>query len=151
MVRYFYRTSYVSSGSFAVVPEPNPQNRIIMQRTPPMFPPNVWNVWGATLRNESRTNNICEGWNSKFYKLIGYPHPPLWRFLEAIRQEDGAVRFKLHQISVGDSEKHILPEHLSRFNTRLHNLCLRKHQNDITMEEFLNGVARNICHVRTLN
>ena len=49
-----------------IIPNANPP-----RRTPPMFPPAMWNQFENTLRGEHRTNNICEGWNHAFNVLVG--------------------------------------------------------------------------------
>lgn len=41
------------------------------RRVSPLFPPNIWNVYEATLQGQNRTNNQCEGWNNRFSNLIG--------------------------------------------------------------------------------
>ncbi|KAL8577385.1 hypothetical protein ACOMHN_060207 [Nucella lapillus] len=43
---------------------------IRMRRIPPLFAPAIWNVHNATIDNNPRTNNICEGWNNKFMNLM---------------------------------------------------------------------------------
>ena len=37
-----------------------------MRRIPPRYPPALWNVHQATMDDEPRTNNQCEGWNNRF-------------------------------------------------------------------------------------
>ena len=49
-----------------------------LRRTPPLFPPSVWKVHEATLNDGHRTNNICEGCNNKFIKMVGHHHPSVW-------------------------------------------------------------------------
>ena len=43
-----------------------------LQRAPPRFPPELWNVHEATVNGAPRTNNQCEGWNNRFFHLVGY-------------------------------------------------------------------------------
>jgi len=38
----------------------------------------ITTVHEATLQNEERTNNICEGWNNSFASMVGHAHPFLW-------------------------------------------------------------------------
>jgi hypothetical protein len=36
----------------------------------------------ATVNGDARTNNMCEGWNNKFFNLVGHSHPSIWRVIE---------------------------------------------------------------------
>ncbi|KAG7160879.1 hypothetical protein Hamer_G007643, partial [Homarus americanus] len=47
-----------------------------MRHTSPMFAPHLWNVHDATMNNNARTNNICVGWNNKFFNLDAVGNPP---------------------------------------------------------------------------
>ena len=40
--------------------------RLVIQRNPPMFPASIWIMHEATVNGDTRTNNVCESWNSKF-------------------------------------------------------------------------------------
>ena len=62
--------------------------RIVLQRTPPLFPVEIWNVNAATIRGEERTNNACEGWNSSFKKLLNENHLSLWKLINAIQMDE---------------------------------------------------------------
>ncbi|CAG2208660.1 unnamed protein product [Mytilus edulis] len=73
----YFDATYVS-GNMRRNPAPGQGLRLVMRRTPPMFPPTIWNVHDATVNGDSRTNNVCEGWNNKFFNLVGYAHPSIW-------------------------------------------------------------------------
>jgi hypothetical protein len=47
-------------------------DNIPLRRSPHMFPPAIWNVPDATVNGDARTNNMCEGWNNKFFNLVGH-------------------------------------------------------------------------------
>ena len=55
------------------------------RRVAPLYQPAVWNVHDATLADQERTNNVCEGWNHAFASLIGHAHPSLWVLLSRSR------------------------------------------------------------------
>jgi len=57
-----------------------------IRRTPPLFPPLLWNVHNMTLAGEDHTNNLCESWNCGFASLVGHHHPSLWTLIEALQQ-----------------------------------------------------------------
>ncbi len=46
--------------------------------SPARFPPSTWNVHLQTIRRDHRINNLCEGWNNKFARLVGHSHPTTW-------------------------------------------------------------------------
>ena len=46
-----------------------------------MFPLPTWNYRDVTLAGGSRTNNICEGWNNAFARLVGNQHPSLHKLI----------------------------------------------------------------------
>ena len=45
-------------------------NNIRAHRIPPRFPSATWNIHERTLADEPRTNNLCEGWNSRFSSIM---------------------------------------------------------------------------------
>ena len=58
---YYFDSIYVS-GTFRSVRSTNGKKKItqVAQR----FSPTTWNVHDATLSDQARTNNYCEGWNN---------------------------------------------------------------------------------------
>ena len=64
------------------VPNANPP-----RRSPPMFPPIIWNVLQVTLAGDDRTNNICEGFNHAFNAMVGQRYPPLYVALDALQKD----------------------------------------------------------------
>lgn len=62
-----------------------------LRRTPPMFPIEKWNMHCITLNNQPRTNNICEAWNNKFFRLVGHSNPTVWKIIECLRAEASNV------------------------------------------------------------
>ena len=45
-----------------------------------------WDVHNVTLADGSRTNNICEGWNSSFAKPFGSSHPHLYKLMSFLKK-----------------------------------------------------------------
>ncbi|XP_076069274.1 uncharacterized protein LOC143041337 [Oratosquilla oratoria] len=74
------------------------------RRTPPMLPPEKWNMHQATLNNQPRTKNICEGWNNKFFSLVGHSNPTVWKLIECLQAEAASIDGVLLQ-----KERGILP------------------------------------------
>jgi len=48
-------------------------------------------VHTITLEGGSRTNNVCEGWNNSFSKLLGHSHLTIWRAIDSIRKNQSQV------------------------------------------------------------
>lgn len=65
----YFETTYVT-GTYRPV-QRNGEQRLTMRRVPSMFPPSIWSVHSATVDSDPRTNNVGEGWNNKFFTLVG--------------------------------------------------------------------------------
>ena len=70
----YFDANYVNGAFRSVMMD----GRLRFRRTPPRFPPDVWNVHEATKVGEARTNNACESWNNGFKYLVGHANPSLW-------------------------------------------------------------------------
>lgn len=86
LVTYFDNT-YVSG----TVRRPNTDaedGRFLLRltRSPPLLPPQVWNVHESTVNGMDRTNNVSEGWNHAFASMVGHSHPSVWRIQAALQQ-----------------------------------------------------------------
>ena len=46
-------------------------------RRPPMYEPQLWNVYVATLEGRAVTNNASEGWHNMFAVMVERKHPDL--------------------------------------------------------------------------
>ncbi|PSN40286.1 hypothetical protein C0J52_22092 [Blattella germanica] len=57
--------------------------------TPPLFTPDIWNVYQLVLDGRQRTNNSVEGFHSKLGKVVVAHHANIWRFLENIKKNPG--------------------------------------------------------------
>ena len=94
-----------------------------LQRVPPCFPPELWNVHEATVSGAPLTNNQCDGWNNRFSHLVGYKHPSIWMLVEAIQMENQKVMTLIAQDLIGQPpRKRIRPQYVS-LQTRLLTLC----------------------------
>ena len=77
----YFLTNYVFG---PVIP-----NRVPPANAPPMFPPQLWNIFQVTIQGGSRTNNICEGWKHSF-NLYRWPTTPT--FLQGNREHPKGLR-----------------------------------------------------------
>lgn len=48
-------------------------------------------MYEQAVSGEQRTNNVVEGYRSKFQKLIVVHHANLWRFIEELKKEEHDV------------------------------------------------------------
>lgn len=121
------------------------ENNIRFRKLPPMYPPAVWNVNESTLNNCNRTNNIVEGWNNRFSKLVGQKHPTIWKLIRKIKNEINADRAKLAIDALGEpKESSTKRGHYKTINIRLKELVKRQNEGNITIGEFLTAVSNNI-------
>jgi hypothetical protein len=139
---YFNKT-YVT-GSYRQVQPAHGQVGVRLQRVPPRYPPEVWNVHGATINDDPRTNNQCEGWNNRFFHLVGYKHPPIWTLIDAIKKEECKTRTLIAQDAIGQPPQKRIRREYRDLQTRLCNLCHDRIARRKTVEEFLAGVGHNI-------
>ena len=80
----YFDSTYISGRLRQQNPAQNQAGRLVLRHNPPMFPPAIWNVHDATVNGDARTNNMCEGWNNKFFNLVEHAHPStcIWRVIE---------------------------------------------------------------------
>ena len=86
LVSYF-NTTYVSGGYRQSTSRRQATVAVRLRPYPPLFSPDIWNVHEATLSNQERTNNVCEGWNNAFASPIGHLNPSLWTLLLALQKD----------------------------------------------------------------
>ncbi len=61
---------------------------VVSEGSPVQFPPSTWIAHLQTLRRDHRTNNLCEGWNNKFVRLVGHSQPTTWNGVAAMQKDD---------------------------------------------------------------
>jgi len=136
----YFDSNYVSGPFRAVLSE----GRLRFRRTPPRFPPNVWNVFQATVTDEARTNNVCESWNHGFKHLVGHTNPSLWSVLECI-QKDNAMS----EMEIFRAERGLQKAKRERRGTRAHQkvmkrLCREVADGSKSVVQFLDAVGHCI-------
>ena len=105
LVEYF--STNCVNGTYRRVQTADEDGTIVVRvrRSRPRFPPALWNVHDATINNEPRTNNQCEGYNNRFAYLVGHTHPDIWEFIDAIKGEECYVSTVVHSDNRGDPPK----------------------------------------------
>ena len=137
----YFDSTYVS-GTFRRVTTND--LRVALRRQPPRYPKEVWNVHNATIQNCPRTNNICEGWNSKFYHLVNGNHPTIWRLISALKKEEASVATVIAQDAVGVHPKKRVKRVYVDLQRKLKNLCQDVVSNRKTIPEFLSAAGHCI-------
>ncbi|KAK2151412.1 hypothetical protein LSH36_364g03016 [Paralvinella palmiformis] len=111
----------------------------------PHMPPSTWNVNSITLKGGSRTNNICEGWNNAFEKLVGNAHPIIWRAIDSIWKDQAQVATALLRGLRGESPAKRVTRHTHKLQSKLHNLCTDRYDNSKTVLDLLKGIGHCRC------
>ena len=145
LVNYFDAT-YVT-GSIRRIQRPVASHLIQplrLRRTPPLFPPSIWNVYDVTLAGANRTNNLCESWNCGFASLVGHPHPSLWTLIEALQQDEALATTAITQEARGQPPVKRVKRSTQQLQSRLLSLCVARRDNKKTTTEMLEGLGHNI-------
>ena len=140
----YFDSTYISGGLRQQNPAQNQAVRLVLRRSPPMFPPAIWNVHDATVNGDARTNNMCEGWNNKFFNLVGHAHPSIWRVIEWCQKEEATVRTIIQQDAVGNPPGKRTQQRQDQLQERLQSICRDPTIGQKTIAEFLCGVGWNI-------
>ena len=54
---------------------------------PPLFPPQLWNVYRWTLQGSMKTNNVVEGWHCWLNKKLAGSEGDLYKFVKVLMAE----------------------------------------------------------------
>jgi hypothetical protein len=109
-----------------------------------MLPPAIWIVHNATVNGDARTNNMCEGWKSKLFNLVGHVHPFMWRVIEWCQKEEATVLTIILQDAVGNPPVKLTQQRHVQLQERLQNLCRDLTTDQKTIAEIFCGVGSNI-------
>lgn len=111
------------------------------RRRDPLFPKSLWNCFLLTADGLPRTNNSVEGWHREFGSLLGADHPNLWKFIDALRKEQGINETKIEQYLAGQTP----PPSRKRYRelaARL--LAVVEDYGNRSVLEYLKGIASNL-------
>ncbi|KAL8614049.1 hypothetical protein ACOMHN_023284 [Nucella lapillus] len=115
-----------------------------VRRIPPLFPPGLWNVHEATMRDGNRTNNQCEAWNLGFSHLVGHNHPSLWTLINALQKDYALVCTSLLQDARGEPPRKRVKRSSKDLQTRLKAICTQHRDGVKTLEEALRALGHCI-------
>ena len=142
LVNYFDST-YVT-GPVRRIQRQDDQLTLRLRRNDPLYPASKWNVHEATLTDGVRTNNQCESWNNGFRHLVGQAHPSVWTALESFQMDEAQASTTLIQNARGQPPAKRVRRTTLRHQERLHTLCCRRRDGDISVEDMLKGVGHTI-------
>jgi len=113
------------------------------RRTPPLFPPIVWNVYDATLAGRQHINNVCEGWNHAFANMVGHHYPSLWCLLGALQHDQAiaATALLVLQDARGLPPAKRVKRAVQQHQQRLHKLCCDRRDGTKTAEAPLRTIG----------
>ena len=69
---------------------------------PALFPINMWNHHFDTALGLPRTTNAVEAWHRSFKATVGCQHPNFWKFITALKREQGLVEIRQAKYIAGD-------------------------------------------------
>ena len=139
----YFDSTYISGRLRQQNPAQNQAVRLVIRHSPHMFPPAIWNVHDDTVNGDARTNNMREGWNNKFFNLVGYAHPSIWRVIEWCQKEEATVRTIIQQDAVGYPPVKRTQQRHVQLQELFQNLWRELATGQKTIAEFLCGVGWN--------
>ena len=104
----------------------------------------MWNVFDTTLRDGQRTNNICEGFNNAFRRLVGQNHPSIWVFIECVQKDVREVSTTLAMIERGDPPTKRLRKSSQDLQKKFKKLCVEYLSGGKDFKTFINSVGYTI-------
>ncbi|CAK9294704.1 unnamed protein product [Gordionus sp. m RMFG-2023] len=112
-------------------------------RIEPRFPPETWNANQSTLSDEEPTNNQCEGWNHRFFNLVGNKHPSIWVLIKKMKCEVAADETKLERWRVGSWTSKSKSQS-SNNQIQLKKLCEEYRDGVRSLPDFIKAISFNI-------
>ena len=109
-------------------------------RRPPLFPPEMWNLYHRTLNREDRTNNHAEAAHRRLHAELGMHHPTIWKFIDALRKVQKGRDSYYEQLVAGHNPPLKLKKHREA-DERIGKI-VSEYSNRIPLE-YLRGLAYN--------
>jgi len=142
MLTYFDDT-YVR-GTFRRVRCASNPLRMRLQRTSPLYPPPVWNVYDATCCGTERTNNSCQGWNNGMAGLVGHQHPSVFHLVSVLQQDAALAETLIIQDARGQAPAKRQRRAVQLHQRRLQQLCFDVRDGRKTVPETLNALGHGV-------
>ena len=134
----YFDTTYVR-GTFRRVRCTSNPLRMRLQRTSPLYPPPVWNVFDATCSGSERTNNCSEGWNQGMASLVGHQHPSVFHLVTVLQQDAAVAETVMIQDARGQAPAKRQRRAVQLHQRRLQQLCFDVRDGSKSVPEALNA------------
>ncbi|CAF3228537.1 unnamed protein product [Rotaria sp. Silwood2] len=97
-----------------------------------------WALWNIS-DVDVRTNNIVEGWNHRFNRLVAKCHRNVWHFFDCLKKEEVVVRQKILKMMMG-AKKNINRKAVV-LQQRVDSLQSDFNQNKINLSDYVEGLS----------
>lgn len=111
------------------------------------FSMEIWNVYDLTIEKLQRTNNVVEGYHSKFQHMINCHHASLWKFLEHIRIDQRDNEIIMQQLIGGHTRiKHPIKKKYIEAHDRITNIVALydDYKNSHEIDKYLRAISFNV-------
>ena len=71
----------------------------------PLYPIKMWNHHHQVQQGIPRTTNAVEAWHRSYNSTIGCHHPNIWKFIVALKREQGLVEVKQSKFLSGENQQ----------------------------------------------
>lgn len=88
--------------------------------------------------------SLFQGWNNRFYHLVGYHHPSIWALTEALKLEEAKVATLILADVRGDSPTSRKRKDYITVNKRLKTCCEARRDRTKSIPQFLKSVGYSI-------
>lgn len=105
-------------------------------------------LWNHYLDLDLRTNNYCEGFNSKASKLVSKSHPNFYALVSHLKTLEAEAHIKIVQINFGHAPaKKRKKAYYEKFNEHYELISKRYVRGSDNIDEFFNKTCVNVAHV----
>jgi len=138
----YFESTYVSGTARQVRrPQDGRTNVLRIRRSPPLFPPEMWNVHDATIAGTERTNNVCEGWNNAFAGVVGHNHPSIWTLVESIQMDEAQASTDILRDARGQPPAKRVKRATATHQQRLQQLCCDRRDGRRSVQDVLRALG----------
>ena len=110
-------------------------------RRQPLFPVDMWSVKARQDAGLPQTNNQLESWHNAFQGSTEISKPSIFRFIEALRQEEALQRINRTQLLQGRDLTQRMKKYVT-INTRI--TVVQQHRDQYDLLQFLRALAQNL-------
>ena len=107
-----------------------------------MFPIAEWCQFERVQEDLGRTNNSIEGWHNRFSSALQCSHPSVFRLVQELQSEEARSRAEAEKLLRGAAPARRRPR-WQIVSENIKKLVTRRVQGEITIPEFLRGIAHN--------